>query len=88
MVNGVMHIVAAVLFAVISLDGGLNYIWMGVAVIYLVTGILNLLGHAIKVKKIERAAKKAEKSNPKKDKKAEKTEPKAETTEITTNVGG
>ena len=88
MVNGVMHIVAAVLFAVISLDGGLNYIWMGVAVIYLVTGILNLLGHAIKVKKMERAAKKAEKSNSPKDKKAEKTVPAAETTEITTNVGG
>ena len=88
MVNGVMHIVAAVLFAVISLDGGLNYIWMGVAVIYLVTGILNLLGHAIKVKKMERAAKKAEKSNSQKDKKAEKTVPAAETTEITTNVGG
>lgn len=88
MVNGVMHIVAAVLFAVISLDGGLNYIWMGVAVVYLVTGILNLLGHAIKVKKMERAAKKAEKSSAKKDRVTEKAEPKAETTEITTNVGG
>lgn len=88
MVNGVMHIVAAVLFAVISLDGGLNYIWMGVAVIYLVTGILNLLGHAIKVKRIERAARKAEKQDLKNDKKAEKTEPKAEPTEITEKLGG
>lgn len=88
MVNGVMHIVAAVLFAVISLDGGLNYIWMGVAAIYLVTGILNLLGHAIRVKRIERAARKAEKQDPKKDKKTEKTEPKTETAEITEKVGG
>ena len=35
MINGVMHIVAAVLFGVISIKEGTNVIWMGIAGIYL-----------------------------------------------------
>ena len=62
MINGVLQIVAAVLFAVISLNEGINIIWMGIAGLYLVVGIVNLIVHSVKVKKIEKAAKKAEKN--------------------------
>ena len=60
MINGVMHIVAAVLFAVISIDGGFSPIWMGIAGLYLITGVVNLAAHALRIRKIEKAAKKAE----------------------------
>ena len=60
MINGVMHIVAAVLFAVISIKEGTSVIWMGIAGVYLVTGIINLVIHALKIRKMEKAAKKAE----------------------------
>ena len=59
MVNGVIHIVAAVLFGVIAIKEGTNVIWMGIAAIYLVTGIINLAIHALKIRKMEKAAKKA-----------------------------
>ena len=65
MINGVMHIVAAVLFAVIALSGGFHAIWMGIACVYLVMGIVNLTIHALKIRKIEKAAKKAEQNNQK-----------------------
>ena len=60
MINGVMHIVAAVLFAVISVHEGMNLIWIGIAGVYLLTGIINLVAHALRIRKIEKAAKKAE----------------------------
>ena len=60
MINGVMHIVAAVLFAVISVKEGTSMIWMGVAGIYLVTGVINLAIHALKIRKMEKADRKAE----------------------------
>ena len=60
MINGVMHIVAAVLFAVISIKEGTSIIWMGIAGIYLITGIVNLAIHGLKIRKMEKAAKKAE----------------------------
>ena len=65
MINGVMHIVAAVLFAVVSVHEGMNLIWMGIAGVYLVMGIINLTVHALKIRKMERAAKKAEQENQK-----------------------
>lgn len=76
MINGVMHIVAAVLFAVISVKEGTNVIWMGIAGVYLVTGVVNLAIHALKIRKMERAAKKAEQKNqktPETNKEADKT---------------
>ena len=76
MINGVMHIVAAVLFAVMSIHEGMNLIWMGIAGVYLATGIINLIIHALKIRKIEKAAKKAEQE---KQKTAEKTAEKEET---------
>jgi len=63
MINGVMHIVAAVLFAVISIKEGTNIIWMGVAGVYLIVGVINLTIHALKTRKMEKAAKKAEQTN-------------------------
>ena len=60
MINGVMHIVAAVLFAVIAVKEGISIIWLGVAAVYLITGVINLTIHALKIRKIEKAAKKAE----------------------------
>ena len=65
MINGVMHIVAAVLFAVIAIEEGVNIIWLGIAGIYLATGVINLSIHGLKMRKMEKAAKKAEKSNQK-----------------------
>ena len=67
MINGVLHIVAAVLFAVVSVQNGLNIIWMGIAGVYLVTGVINLAIHALKIRKMEKAAKKAEQKNQKND---------------------
>ncbi len=69
MINGVMHIVAAVLFAVISVQNDLNMIWMGIAGVYLVMGVVNLTIHALKIRKMERAAKKAGQNNQKPDSK-------------------
>ena len=74
MINGVMHIVAAVLFAVIAVNGGFNMMWMGIAGIYLVTGVVNLTIHALKIRKMEKAAKKAEQANQKTVEKAPENE--------------
>lgn len=60
MINGVLHIVAAVLFAVVSVQNGMNIIWLGIAGVYLVSGVINLAIHALKIRKMEKAAKKAE----------------------------
>ena len=48
MINGVMHIVAAVLFAVIALGNEVDTIWLGIAAAYLLTGIVNLIVYAVK----------------------------------------
>ena len=74
MINGVMHIVAAVLFAVIAINEGVNIIWLGIAGIYLATGVINLSIHGLKMRKMEKAAKKAEKSNQKSEAKTQETE--------------
>ena len=79
MINGVMHIVAAVLFAVISIKEGTSIIWMGIAGIYLITGIINLAIHGLKIRKMEKAAKKAAQN-------AQKTAEKNKETDVT--VGG
>ena len=79
MINGVMHIVAAVLFAVIAIKEGVNIIWLGVAAVYFATGVINLVIHMLKIRKIEKAAKKAEQKN-------QKTTP--QTVEKETTAGG
>jgi predicted membrane protein len=59
MVNGVMSIVAAVLFAVIGLQNGKNMIWLTIAAVYLVWGILNLIAYVIKNYRKQRSAQQA-----------------------------
>ena len=63
MINGVLLIVAAVLFAVLYLLEGLGIMWLWVAGFYLVAGILDLITHFVKEKvKIHSANKKAVKA--------------------------
>ena len=63
MINGVLLIVAAVLFAVVHLFGGLGVMWLWIAAFYLVAGILDLIFHVVKEKvKVRAANKKAEKT--------------------------
>ncbi len=59
MINGVMSIVAAVLFAVIGINEGMNVIWLTVAGIYLVWGVLNLIAYALKNIRKQKAAQQA-----------------------------
>jgi predicted membrane protein len=73
MINGVMHIVAAVLFAVVAMNRNMDMIWFCVAAVYFAVGVLNLIIHAIKVKRMENAAKKVEnKKNSPVDQKVER----------------
>ena len=63
MINGVMHIVAAVLFAMVYLFEGLGIMWLWIAAFYLVVGIVNLISHVVREKvKVRAANKKAEKT--------------------------
>ena len=63
MINGVLLIVAAVLFAAVYLFGGLGILWLWIATFYLVAGILDLVLHAIKENaKVRAANKKAAKT--------------------------
>ncbi|MBQ7001364.1 MAG: hypothetical protein IJN67_10030 [Oscillospiraceae bacterium] len=64
MLNGVIEIVAAVLFVVVSLSMGMEVVWLWVAGFYLVCGGANLLIYTLKnrhkLKKAEKTAKQAE----------------------------
>ena len=46
MINGVMNIVAAVLFAMVYLFGNMGIMWLWIGAAYLVLGILNLAAYA------------------------------------------
>ena len=48
MINGVLQIVAAVLFAVLYMFEDLNVVWLYVAGAYLLVGIINLIISGIK----------------------------------------
>lgn len=58
MINGVLLIVAAVLFAVLYLFEGLGIMWLWIAAFYLIAGILDLVLHVVKEKAKVRAANK------------------------------
>ena len=61
MINGVMHIVAAVLFAMVYLFGNMGIIWLWIGAGYLALGILNLIAYAARNhKKQKQSAKQAE----------------------------
>ena len=63
MINGVLLIVAAVLFAVLYLLEGLGIMWLWIAAFYLAAGVLDLITHFVKEKvKIHSANKKAVKA--------------------------
>lgn len=58
MINGVLLIVAAVLFAVLYLFEGLGIMWLWIAGFYFVAGVLDLIFHVVKEKSKVRAANK------------------------------
>lgn len=91
MVNGVLEIVAAVLFAVIAIKEDMNMLWLCIAGIYLVAGVLNLVVYAIRSKRSQKAAR-AEGAREEKEKaekaKAEKEKLEATKTEKTEIPGG
>ena len=74
MINGVLHIVAAVLFAVVYLFEGLGKLWLWVALAYMVIGLLNLVGHVFSVKMKQKAAVKEAKAKEAEKVKAEEAE--------------
>ena len=63
MINGVLLIVAAVLFAVLYLFEDLGILWLWIAGFYFVAGVLDLVMHVLKEKfKVHTANKKAAKT--------------------------
>ena len=63
MINGVLLIIAAVLFAVVYLFGNMGILWLWIAGFYLVAGIADLVVHVIREKrKLHSANKEAQKS--------------------------
>lgn len=58
MINGVLLIIAAVLFAVLYLFESLGIMWLWIAGFYFVAGILDLIIHVLKEKGKIRAANK------------------------------
>lgn len=86
MVNGVIQIVAAVLFVVVHLSTDMGIIWLWIAGVYFAVGIGNLAVYAIRSKhqlrtaqkQAEKTAKEAEKTI----KEAEKTAKEAERTAL------
>ena len=58
MINGVLLIVAAVLFAVLYLFEDLGIMWLWIAGFYFVAGVLDLIFHVVKEKSKIRAANK------------------------------
>ena len=72
MINGVFLIVAAVLFAVVYLFGGLGILWLWVGAVYLAAGVTNLVIYAIKNKSRIHAANKTAQKNAKQAEEAKK----------------
>ena len=58
MVNGVLMIVAAVLFAVIAIGKELDMLWLCIAGVYLLVGIADLVIYAVKNSRKQKAAEK------------------------------
>ena len=63
MINGVLLIIAAVLFAVVYFFGNMGVLWLWIAGFYLASGIGNLIIHVIREKaRLRTANKEAQKS--------------------------
>ena len=81
MINGVLLIVAAVLFAMVYLFGRLGILWLWIGCFYLAAGIANLVIHVVREKNKLRTANKEAKKNAQKVQEALKkaeTPPEAE----------
>ena len=75
MINGVFLIVAAVLFAVVHLFGGLGVMWLWIAGVYLAAGVVDLAVYYVKNRsRIHAANKKAAKSEKKAEENAKQAE--------------
>ena len=72
MINGVLLIIAAVLFAVVYLFGKLGALWLWIAAFYLAAGIADLVIHAVKEKHKLRSANKQAQKNAKQAEEARK----------------
>ena len=60
MINGVMEIIAAVLFGVVYMFGDMGVIWLWIAAAYLVMGVMNLVVYSVRNIRRQKAAAKAE----------------------------
>ena len=58
MINGVLMIVAAVLFAVIAIGKEMDMLWLCIAGFYLLVGIVDLIVYAVKNSRKQKAAEK------------------------------
>ena len=72
MVNGVLLIIAAVLFAVVYLFGKLGVLWLWIGCFYFAAGVGNLTIHALKERAKVRAANKEAQKNAKQAEEARK----------------
>ena len=72
MVNGVLLIIAAVLFAVVDLFGKLGTLWLWIGCFYFAAGVGDLTIHMIKEKAKVRAANKEAQKNAKQAEEARK----------------
>ena len=75
MINGVFFIVAAVLFAVVYLFGGLGIMWLWIGAVYLAAGVVNLVIYYLRNRsRIHAANKKAAKSEKRAEENARQAE--------------
>lgn len=95
MINGVLNIVAAVLFAVVAVKENFSTVWTIIAGVYLFAGVIDLIVHSIKVSRMKKTAMKAEqekiqqaaaKAEQEKLQKAQQEQQKKENTEA--GIGG
>ena len=88
MINGVMSIVAAVLFAVVAISEEMSAVWFTIAGVYLFWGILNLIVYAVKNSRKQKAAQLALKKAEEKAAKIAVTEPEQKNAEVKPAEGG
>lgn len=86
MINGVLLIIAAVLFAVVYLFGKMGALWLWIAAFYLVAGIADLVIHTVKERHKLRSANKEAQKNAKQAEEARKQAESAKKSEDTVNV--
>ena len=83
MINGVLLIIAAVLFAVVYLFGKMGALWLWIAAFYLVAGIADLVIHTVKERHKLRSANKEAQKNAKQAEEARKQAEFAKKPEVT-----